>query len=94
LPDLARETGERGLSPGRYPAGGGRRGRFKENPMGIPNDTLMDNEVDEKTRREREQAQQRKLEKSLEQGLEDSFPASDPINVTQPPPTVKDKKKR
>jgi hypothetical protein len=62
--------------------------------MGIPNDTLMDNEVDEKTRRERETAQQRKLEKSLEQGLEDSFPASDPINVTQPPPTVKDKKKR
>jgi hypothetical protein len=28
------------------------------------------------------------------QGLEDSFPASDPINVTQPPPTVGDKKKR
>jgi hypothetical protein len=70
------------------------RGRLKENPMGIPNDTLMDNEVDEKTRREREAAQQRKLEKSLEQGLEDSFPASDPINVTQPPPSVKDKKKR
>jgi len=62
--------------------------------MGIPNDTLMGNEVDEKTRREREAAQQRKLEKSLEQGLEDSFPASDPINVTQPPPSVKDKKKR
>jgi hypothetical protein len=69
-------------------------GRFKENPMGIPNDTLIDNEVDEKTRREREAAQQRKLEKSLEQGLEDSFPASDPINVTQPPPSVKDKRKR
>jgi hypothetical protein len=62
--------------------------------MGIPNDTLMDHEVDEKTRREREAAQQRKLEKSLEQGLEDSFPASDPINVTQPPPSVKDKRKR
>ena len=62
--------------------------------MGIPNDTLMENEVDEKTRRNREQEQQRKLEKSLEQGLEDSFPGSDPINVTQPPPTVKDKRKR
>jgi hypothetical protein len=68
-------------------------GRFKEHPMGIPNDTLMENEVDEKTRRNREQEQQRKLEKSLEQGLEDSFPGSDPINVTQPPPTVKDKRK-
>jgi hypothetical protein len=62
--------------------------------MGIPNDTLMDDEIDEKTRREREEAQKRKLEKSLEQGLEDSFPASDPINVTQPPPTKSDKKKR
>ena len=35
----------------------------------------------------------RKLEKSLEQGLEDSFPGSDPINVTQPPPSVADKRK-
>jgi hypothetical protein len=27
------------------------------------------------------------------QGLEDSFPASDPINVTQPPPTVGTRRK-
>jgi hypothetical protein len=38
-------------------------------------------------------ARKRKLEKSLEQGLEDSFPGSDPINVTQPPPSVADKRK-
>jgi hypothetical protein len=44
-------------------------------------------------RREREEARKRKLEKSLEQGLEDSFPGSDPINVTQPPPSVADKRK-
>jgi len=69
-------------------------GRVEENPMGIPNDTVMDDEVDEKTRRDREEARKRKLEKSLEQGLEDSFPASDPINVTQPAPTGGDKKKR
>jgi hypothetical protein len=41
---------------------------------------------DEKTRRNREEARQRRLERSLEQGLEDSFPASDRINVTQPAP--------
>ena len=41
-----------------------------------------------------EEARQRRLEESLEQGLEDSFPASDPINVTQPPPTAGDKKKK
>jgi hypothetical protein len=46
------------------------------------------------TEREREEAvKRRQLEKSLEQGLEDSFPASDPINVTQPPPSVEDKRK-
>jgi hypothetical protein len=45
------------------------------------------------TRREREEVRKRKLEKSLEQGLEDSFPGSDPINVTQPPPSVADKRK-
>ncbi len=32
----------------------------------------------------------RRLEKSLELGLEESFPASDAINVVQPPPSVLD----
>jgi hypothetical protein len=31
------------------------------------------------------------LEKALEQGLEESFPGSDPVNVTQPPPSKQDK---
>ena len=62
--------------------------------MGIPNETVAEHEVDEKTRRERDEAQKRKLEKSLEQGLEDSFPGSDPINVTHPPPSAADKKKK
>ena len=33
------------------------------------------------------------LEKALDQGLEESFPASDPVNVTQPSPSRKDKKR-
>ena len=33
-------------------------------------------------------SQRARLEKSLEEGLEDSFPASDPVNVTQPPPSA------
>jgi hypothetical protein len=32
------------------------------------------------------------MEKALDQGLEESFPASDPVNVTQPSPSKKDKK--
>lgn len=41
--------------------------------------------------RKREQKEARRLEDSLEKGLEDTFPASDPVEVTQPPPTRKDK---
>jgi hypothetical protein len=61
--------------------------------MGIPNDTFAERSRD-REKRDRDEAQKRRLEESLEQGLEDSFPASDPINVTQPPPTASDRKKR
>jgi hypothetical protein len=36
----------------------------------------------------------RHAEELLETGLEDTFPASDPVNVTQPAPTKYDKKAR
>jgi hypothetical protein len=52
--------------------------------MGIPNDSLMEHEADEKSKRDKEEARRRRLERSLEEGLEDTFPASDAINVTQP----------
>jgi hypothetical protein len=32
-----------------------------------------------------------RLDDALEQGLEDSFPGSDPVSVTQPPPSPYDK---
>jgi hypothetical protein len=32
------------------------------------------------------------MDKALDQGLEESFPASDPVSVTQPPPSRKDRK--
>ena len=60
--------------------------------MGIPNDTVMENELDEKKKLDEEAKQRRRLEKSLEEGLDDTFPASDAINVTQPPPTAADKR--
>lgn len=43
---------------------------------------------------EAEEKERRRLERSLEEGLEDSFPASDPINVTQPPPSIQDRKEK
>jgi hypothetical protein len=35
-------------------------------------------------------AEKRRLEEALQEGLEETFPASDPVNVTQPPPTKGD----
>ena len=37
-------------------------------------------------------AEKRRLDQALEEGLEETFPASDPVNVTQPPPSRQDKK--
>jgi hypothetical protein len=60
--------------------------------MGARNHAVMDDYVLDEDRPEKQAERRRHLEKSLEQGLEDSFPASDPINVTQPPPSKGDKK--
>jgi hypothetical protein len=68
----------------------------QEDFMGIPNDSVTQNEIEEKRRQEAREEfreeQRRKAEKSLDRGLEDSFPASDPPNITQPPPTLHDRK--
>jgi hypothetical protein len=52
---------------------------------------LNDEAVQEKRRGTQAERRER-LEKSLESGLEDTFPASDAINVVQPPPTVLDQR--
>ena len=36
-------------------------------------------------------SEKRKLDEALDRGLEESFPASDPVNLTQPPPSKPDK---
>jgi hypothetical protein len=35
-------------------------------------------------------AEKRQLERALEEGLEETFPGSDPVNVTQPAPSRAD----
>lgn len=35
--------------------------------------------------------EKRRLDQALEEGLEETFPASDPVNVTQPPPSKADR---
>ena len=39
----------------------------------------------------REEAEKQRLDSALEEGLEESFPASDPPNLTQPPPSKGDR---
>jgi hypothetical protein len=36
--------------------------------------------------------EQRRLERALEEGLEETFPGSDPVNVTQPPKSPEDRR--
>ena len=44
-----------------------------------------------KLRNDRER-QDDKLDEALERGLEETFPASDPVSVVQPPPSPRDKR--
>jgi hypothetical protein len=36
------------------------------------------------------ETEKRRLERALEEGLEETFPGSDPVNVTQPAPSKED----
>jgi hypothetical protein len=63
---------------------------IEEAAMGIPNETVTGNELTEEERQRIDKKRRERLEKSLEEGLEDTFPASDPINVIQPPPKPTD----
>jgi hypothetical protein len=52
-------------------------------------------ERDEKNRngkrREQETKRREQIENALDRGLEDTFPASDPVSITQPPHSRRDK---
>jgi hypothetical protein len=50
--------------------------------------------LDRDGKRRREAARKEKLDDALDRGLEDTFPASDPVSVTQPPSNPHDKPKR
>jgi hypothetical protein len=40
--------------------------------------------------KEPKDAEKRRLDDALEEGLEETFPGSDPVNVTQPAPSKED----
>ncbi len=41
-------------------------------------------------RKDVKDSEKRRLDDALDEGLEETFPASDPVNVTQPPPSKGD----
>jgi hypothetical protein len=45
-------------------------------------------------RGERNEERKKALDEKLERGLEETFPGSDPVAITQPPPSARDKHKR
>jgi len=69
---------------------------LQEDFMAIPNESVTRNEIEEKRRQEAREEQReerrRKAESVLDKRLEDTFPASDPPSITQPPPTSADRK--
>jgi hypothetical protein len=48
----------------------------------------------EETKTARAEKRKKSLDDKLEQGLEETFPGSDPVSITQPPPTARDKRDR
>jgi hypothetical protein len=40
----------------------------------------------------RAERHKKSLDDKLEQGLEETFPGSDPVSITQPPPNARDKR--
>jgi hypothetical protein len=44
-------------------------------------------------RREREEKRKDALDDELDRGLEDTFPGSDPVAITQPPHSARDRRK-
>jgi hypothetical protein len=59
-----------------------------EDSMPIPIETVMENQQTAKKRRDADEAERRRLERALEE----TFPASDAVNVTQPPHSPQDKR--
>ena len=54
----------------------------------------MSTDPNDRAPKGRDADEKRRLDEALERGLEDTFPASDPVNVTQPPPSKDDHKKK
>jgi hypothetical protein len=68
---------------------------WTKNRSPIPGDTSFRRKDEERTGKDDREARRKKaLDEQLDKGLEESFPASDPVAVTQPPHSPHDRQKR
>ena len=58
-----------------------------------PRDERPENQRLAEDRKERQAKRKKAMDDALDRGLQDSFPGSDPVAVTQPPPSARDKHK-
>jgi hypothetical protein len=56
--------------------------------------TPRDSQGTEEAKAARAEKRKKSLDDKLDQGLEETFPGSDPVSITQPPPNVHDKRSR
>lgn len=57
-------------------------------------ETIRPREHDKTSEDKTSKEEKKRLDEALERGLEESFPASDPVNVTQPPKSLPDKQEK
>lgn len=67
------------------------RRRESHSPRGEHRQTEQQRHGEE--RKQRAARCQKALDDALDRGLQDTFPGSDPVAVTQPPPSARDKNK-
>jgi len=58
-----------------------------------PERSAFDRDAKVSKRREREEKRKQALDEELDRGLEDTFPGSDPVAITQPPHSARDKRR-
>ena len=67
------------------------RPEFRDFEREFEREFARDLEHADRKRRDREAERRKMLDEALDCGLEDTFPGSDPVAVTQPPPSARDK---
>jgi len=66
---------------------------FKVTAIQVRESAMIERDAKDHAGKHGDKSEKRKeaLDDTLERGLEDTFPGSDPVSITQPPPSARDK---